>query len=115
MEPNATGAVLANKHILAAKNGRNPRPTSIAAEMATGVPNPAAPSIKALKANAIKSACTGWLLVRWERELFMISNLPVSTVMRYRRMAVNTIQPIGNKAKAAPYMVVLKAIDKGMW
>ena len=38
MEPNATGAVFANKQTAAAINGVNPRPVSIVAATATGVP-----------------------------------------------------------------------------
>src|SRR6266480_2453476 len=52
MEPNATGAVLAIKQTAAAKNGENPRPVSIVAATATGVPNPAQPSTNAPKAKA---------------------------------------------------------------
>jgi hypothetical protein len=40
----------------AARSGRNPRPISIAAEIATGVPNPAAPSMNAPNEKAIRSA-----------------------------------------------------------
>jgi hypothetical protein len=94
--------VFASKQMLAAKNGRNPKPTSIAAAMATGVPKPAAPSMNAENANAIKSACTGWLVVKPESDVFMISNFPVSTVNRYSRIAVKTIQPIGSSPFAAP-------------
>src|SRR5487761_2696501 len=56
MEPNATGDVFASRQRLAAKNGRNPRPVSIAAATATGVPNPAAPSMNAPNAKAISNA-----------------------------------------------------------
>src|SRR5438552_16942364 len=52
IDPNATGAVLANKQTAADKNGENPRPVSIVAATATGVPNPAQPSINAPNANA---------------------------------------------------------------
>jgi hypothetical protein len=47
--PNATGAVLAISASPAASNGRNPAPIISAAEMATGVPKPAAPSRNAPK------------------------------------------------------------------
>src|SRR6185369_675111 len=43
--PNATGDVLAIKQMAAAWKGENPRPLSIAAATATGVPNPEAPSM----------------------------------------------------------------------
>src|SRR5260221_11841908 len=42
MEPNATGTGFASRQMLAAKNGSKPQPTSNAAAMATGLPNPAA-------------------------------------------------------------------------
>ena len=42
----------------AAKNGEKPRPVSIAAATATGVPKPAAPSMNAPNANAISIACS---------------------------------------------------------
>src|SRR5262245_5544295 len=42
--PKATGEVLANSASPAAYSGEKPSPISSAAEMATGVPNPAAPS-----------------------------------------------------------------------
>ena len=52
--PNATGAVLAIRHNPAAYNGLNPRPTKIAAVIATGAPNPAAPSKNAPNEKPIK-------------------------------------------------------------
>ena len=52
--PNATGAVFAIRHNPAAYNGLNPRPTKIAAVIATGAPNPAAPSKNAPNAKPIK-------------------------------------------------------------
>ena len=102
IDPNATGAVLASRQIAAALNGVNPRPVSIAAATATGVPNPAAPSMNAPKANAISSACKRGLSVRCPMESFRISNFPLSSVTRYRRIALNTTQPIGNSPNAAP-------------
>ena len=44
--PNATGDVFASSASPAAYSGRKPAPSSSAAEMATGVPKPAAPSTK---------------------------------------------------------------------
>jgi hypothetical protein len=55
--PYATGAVLPIKAMPAACSGRNPRPISMAADIATGVPKPAAPSMNAPKLNAISRAC----------------------------------------------------------
>jgi hypothetical protein len=79
-EPKATGAVLPISASIAASNGRAPSPISMTAEMATGAPKPAAPSMKAPKLNAISSA---WMRRSWERPAMdcrMISNWPVSTV-----------------------------------
>ena len=56
MLPQATGAVLAIKHKSAARNGSKPSPTRNAAEMATGAPNPAAPSTNAPKQKATRTA-----------------------------------------------------------
>ena len=53
--PNATGAVFPMSASPAAGKGLNPSPINMAAEMATGVPKPAAPSMNAPKLNAIKS------------------------------------------------------------
>ena len=55
-EPNATGAVFASRAIEAAYSGANPRLAMIAAVIATGAPNPAIPSIRAPKENAMMSA-----------------------------------------------------------
>jgi hypothetical protein len=52
MAPKATGVVLPISDSQAAGSGRNPSPISMAAPIATGVPNPAAPSMKAPKQNA---------------------------------------------------------------
>ena len=57
IDPKATGAVFAIKQTAAARNGENPRPVSIVAATATGVPNPAHPSINAPKANATSIIC----------------------------------------------------------
>ncbi len=56
IEPKVTGAVFAMRQMAEARKGEKPRPVNMAAAIATGVPNPAAPSIKAPKANAIRSA-----------------------------------------------------------
>ena len=87
IEPKATGAVFASKQMPAAKNGENPSPVSIAAATATGVPKPAAPSTNAPNANAISIACSRRSFVRPPIESLMISNLPVSSVMRYSTTA----------------------------
>jgi hypothetical protein len=54
----------------------------MAAEMATGVPNPAAPSRNAPKLNAMSNPWSRRSSVIDAIESLMISNCPVSTVMR---------------------------------
>ena len=54
--PNATGAVFAMSDSTAAYNGVNPSPMRSAEQIATGVPKPQAPSMKAPNENAISSA-----------------------------------------------------------
>ncbi len=55
--PKATGAVLAMSDKPDAVSGVKPRPISIAAVTATGVPNPAAPSKNAPREKAMKRSC----------------------------------------------------------
>ena len=100
--PYATGEVLAIKHKTAARKGSKPRPTMMAPQMATRVPQPAAPSRKAPKAKAIKIA---WIRASAERpatERRTTVNCPVSTVTLYRSMALKMVQPTGSNPKAAP-------------
>ena len=54
MAPKATVAVLANSAMAAEVSGEKPRPISMAAHTATGVPKPAAPSKKAPKQKGIR-------------------------------------------------------------
>jgi hypothetical protein len=113
MAPNATGAVLPISDSPAAGTGRKPSPISMAALIATGVPNPADPSRKAPKQNAIKRT--------WMRrsdaipaiEPLTTSNAPVATVMSYTNIAVSTIQPMGNNPKSAPLTRAAVAIGAG--
>ena len=56
MAPNATGAVLAMSASPAACSGVKPRPIISAAQIATGVPKPEAPSMNAPNENATRSA-----------------------------------------------------------
>src|SRR5262249_36955380 len=72
MEPNATGGVLANRQMAAAKNGEKPSPVSIAAATATGLPKPEQPSINAPNANAMSRAWRFGSLVRPPIESLMI-------------------------------------------
>ena len=81
MPPQATGAVLAIRQSKAAWKGLNPRPTRKAAEMATGAPNPAAPSMKAPNEKAIRTAWSRRSPERLATEVFMISNWPVATAI----------------------------------
>ncbi len=74
----------------------------MAAATATGVPNPAAPSIKAPNAKPISTACRRRSSLSDPIESLMISNLPVSTVTRYKISEAMTIQPMGNSPNAAP-------------
>src|SRR5439155_23532689 len=79
--PKATGAVFAIRQSTAEESGLKPRPTIMPPAMATGVPNPAAPSMKAPKEKAISSA---WILRSPESLVMLsltISNLPVITVI----------------------------------
>ena len=95
--PNATGAVFAIKARPHAANGLKPSCIRMAAVMATGVPNPAAPSKKAPKANAINITCTLGSGAIVERCILMMVNKPLFTVNWYRKIKFNTIQPMGNK------------------
>jgi len=58
----------------------NPRPISNAEQMATGVPNPEAPSMNAPNENATSSAWIRRSFDNLPTEDFTISNCPVSTV-----------------------------------
>lgn len=102
IDPNATGAVLASRQMAEARKGEKPRPLNIAAAIATGVPKPAAPSIKAPSAKAMRSACEGASLVSRPIDSRMMSNLPVTVVMRKRTIAQKMIHEIGNRPNAAP-------------
>ena len=81
IDPQATGAVLAIRQSSAAWNGRKPSPTRNAAEIATGAPNPAAPSMNAPKANAIKTAWSRRSPDSRAMDTFITVNWPVSTAM----------------------------------
>ncbi len=81
MAPNATGAVLAMRFSVAAWKGSKPSPIMNAPAIATGVPNPAAPSRNAPKQNATSRSCSRRSGVMRAMDCFMISNCPVSTAM----------------------------------
>lgn len=102
MDPKATGAVLARRQMADALKAEKPNPLSMVAAIATGVPNPAAPSRNAPKANAINKACRRGSGVRRPIESRIISNLPVSVVTRKSAMAQKMIQEIGKRPNVAP-------------
>jgi len=84
MAPHATGDVLASRLSAAAWNGLNPRPIMNAPAIATGAPNPAAPSMNAPKQNATIKSCRRRSAVIPATDSFMISNWPVCTDTSYR-------------------------------
>ena len=96
MAPNATGAVLAMSDRLPASSAGKPRPTSSAAEIATGVPNPQAPSMNAPNEKAMSSACTRRSPDRCATDCLTTSKVPVWTARSKRKIAQSTIQPMGN-------------------
>ena len=81
MAPQATGAVLAIRQSRAAWKGWNPSPTRKAAEIATGAPKPAAPSMSAPKQKATSTAWSRRSADSRATEAFITSNWPVATVM----------------------------------
>jgi len=81
MDPQATGAVLAIRQSRAAWNGRKPSPTRNAAEIATGAPKPAAPSMNAPNEKAISTAWSRRSPERRAIDAFMTSNSPVATAI----------------------------------
>ena len=77
--PKATGAVLAMSAMQAASSAGNPAPARSAAEIATGAPNPAAPSRKAPNEKAMSKACTRWSAESRVTDRFITSSPPAST------------------------------------
>ena len=78
--PNATGAVFAMSDSPPAWSAGKPRPASSAAEIATGVPKPDAPSMNAPNENAMSSACTRRSSDRCATDRLTTSKWPVWTV-----------------------------------
>ena len=70
--------------------------------MATGAPNPAAPSMNAPKQNATSKSCSRRSGVIAATDCFMISNCPVSTEMSYRNTAAITIHTILSRPNETP-------------
>ena len=89
-------------------------PINSAAEMATGVPKPAAPSRKVPKAKAISRACTRWSGEMAATERLTTSNCPERSVRWKRNNAARTIQPTGSSPNAAPYAAAAVAVQSGM-
>src|SRR3989442_316748 len=112
--PHATGDVLAIKLSAAAWNGLNPRPIMKAPAIATGAPNPAAPSMKAPKQNATSSSCNRRSAVMPATDSFMISNWPVNTEMSYRYTAASTIHAIFRTPNPTPYRKLMPASETGI-
>jgi hypothetical protein len=81
MAPKATGAVLATSATEAALMGEKPRPISITAEIATGVPKPASASSRAPKQKAMMIAWTRWSSEIVANERRRIAKWPLATVM----------------------------------
>ena len=100
--PYATGAVLAISDRAEACRGLKPNCIKIAAVIATGVPNPAAPSKKAPNENAIKISCTRLSGTNAANCCRSTSKEPFLTVSWYRKIKFKMIQPMGNKPYAAP-------------
>src|SRR3984893_11141211 len=79
--PYATGAVLAISDRPEAASGEKPRPIRTEPVIATGVPNPEAPSKNAPNENAISKSCRRRSSVTPPTARFKSSNFPVATVI----------------------------------
>ena len=77
--PNGTGWVLPTRQTRAAGSAGNPRPMSMAAQMATGAPMPEVDSMKAENEKAMSRAWSLRSVESEDMELLMISNCPDST------------------------------------
>ena len=97
-----------------AASGEKPRPIRIAPVTATGVPKPDAPSKKAPKAKAMRSSCRRRSGVTPPMVCCSVTNTPFSTVSRYRKMTLSTIQPMGKKPTARPSIPARTAMPPGM-
>ena len=84
------------------------------AEMATGAPNPAMPSIRAPKLKATRRACRRRSVVSRASDRLMTSKSPLATVRLWKKTAFSTIQLIGHRPKAKPSVAAPAAIEKGM-
>ena len=77
--PQATGAVLASRHSVAAWKCGKPRPIRNEPAMATGAPPPPVPSRKAPKQKAIRMTCSRRSEETPAIDSFITWNCPVST------------------------------------
>lgn len=98
-----------------AASGEKPRPIRTAPVIATGVPKPEAPSKNAPNANAISNSCRRRSVVTPPIARFSNSKRPVSTVMRYRKITLRTIQPIGKKPTTTPSSDARTDMSMGIW
>ncbi len=114
MEPKVTGAVFASRQRAAAVNGANPKPMSMVEAMATGAPNPAAPSRNAPNAKAMSNAWRRGSGVSRPMDVLMRSNWPVSTETLNKTSAQKMIQVMGKRPKAAPSAAALSAGTSGI-
>ena len=114
IDPKATGAVLASNASTAALIGSNPRLARIAAEMATGAPKPAIPSIRAPKQNATSSAWTRRSSVSRVSERRITSKSPLAMVRLWKKTALSTIQLIGHSPFAIPSVVAETSSPSGI-
>ena len=114
IDPKATGAVLASSASTAALIGSKPRLARIAAEIATGAPKPAMPSIRAPKQNATSSAWTRRSPVSRVRERRITSKSPLAMVRLWKKTAFSTIQLIGHNPFAIPSVVAETSSPNGI-
>ena len=114
IDPNATGAVLASSASTAALIGSNPRLARIAAEMATGAPKPAMPSMRAPKQNATSNAWTRRSPVSRVSDRRITSKSPLAIVRLWKKTALRTIQLIGHNPLAMPSVVAETSSPRGM-
>ena len=82
--------------------------------MATGAPNPAAPSMNAPNEKATRTAWSRRSPERLATEAFMISNWPVVTAMSYRNTAATISQTTRKTAKTNPTTALARIIFAGM-
>src|SRR5215210_6165441 len=100
--PQATGAVLAIKHKVAAWNGGKPRPIRNDPAIATGAPPPPVPSKKAPKQKAISTNCNRLSDDSPAMDCFITSNWPVSQATLYKKIEATMTQAMRIMPKMNP-------------